>query len=131
MFPSMFHVLVDQMMPASVAGAFTVDKYLSLLLTMTVAFGIVFEMPLAVAILAMVAWSRPPRCARCASTRSSGSFIFAGVVTPTTDPLSLFMMAIPLCVFYEIGIIFASIVYKKRQEKKRLEGLESGVSEPG
>lgn len=117
MFPVMFDVLVNQMMPASLIGQFTVDKYLSLLMTMTVAFGVVFELPLAITVLAMVGVVTPSMLRKLRKYAIVGSFAFAGIITPTTDPLSLFMMAIPLCLFYEIGIVLASIMYKRRQER--------------
>lgn len=117
MFPVMFNVLVNQMMPSAVAGAFTVDRYLSLLLTMTVAFGVVFELPLAIAILAMIGLVTPALLKKFRRHAIVANFIFAAVITPTTDPLSLFMMAIPLCLFYEIGIILASVMYKRRARK--------------
>jgi sec-independent protein translocase protein TatC len=113
MFPVMFNVLVNEMMPASLAGAFTVDKYLSLLLTMTVAFGVVFELPLVLAVLAKIGLVTPAMLRRFRKYAIIGNFIFAAVITPTTDPLSLFMMAIPMCLFYELGIILAVMVQKK------------------
>jgi Tat protein translocase TatC len=117
MFPVMFRVLVDQMMPSSVAAAFTVDKYLSLLLTMTVAFGVVFELPLALGLLAFVGIVTPEMLGRVRKYAIIANFIFAAIITPTTDPLSLFMMAIPLCVFYEVGIVLARIMRKKRVQR--------------
>ena len=61
MFPMMFDVIVNQMMPSTLVGTFTVDKYLGLLLRMTVAFGVAFETPLAIALLAVVGIVSPAR----------------------------------------------------------------------
>lgn len=115
MFPVMFDVLVNQMMPDSLSGAYTVEKYLSLLLTMTVAFGVVFETPLAIAVLAMFGIVTPDVLRRVRKYQIVGSFVFAAVITPTTDPLSLLMMAIPLVLFYELGIIFAVLVQRGKK----------------
>jgi sec-independent protein translocase protein TatC len=41
--------------------------------------------------------------------------ILAAILTPTGDPLNLFLMAAPMIVFYEVGIIAARIVGKKRK----------------
>jgi sec-independent protein translocase protein TatC len=117
MFPVMFDVLVNEMMPASLIGTFTVDKYLSLLMTLTIAFGVVFELPLALAVLAAVGVVTPTLLRKTRKFAIVGSFIFAAVVTPTTDPISLLMMAIPLCLFYELGILLAAIVHRRREEK--------------
>lgn len=121
MFPLMFDVLVNEMMPASLVGTFTVDKYLSLLMTMTVAFGVVFELPLAIAVLAMIGLVTPMLLRKMRKYAIVASFVFAAVITPTTDPLSLMMMALPLVLFYEIGIILAAIVHRRR-----VKSLSSG-----
>jgi sec-independent protein translocase protein TatC len=115
MFPLMFDVLVNEMMPSSLVGTFTVDKYLSLLMTMTVAFGVVFELPLAIAVLAMIGVVTPQLLRKMRKYAVVGSFVFSAVITPTTDPLSLMMMALPLIVFYEVGIILAAIVHRRRR----------------
>jgi sec-independent protein translocase protein TatC len=116
-FPLMFHVLINDMMPASLIGTFTIDKYLTLLMTMTIAFGVVFELPLAMALLAMVGVVTPKLLRKIRKYAIVGSFVFAAIITPTTDPLSLFLMAGPLVVFYEVGIILASIVQRRRAER--------------
>jgi sec-independent protein translocase protein TatC len=132
MFPVMFNVLVNEMMPASLAGAFTVDKYLSLLLTMTVAFGVVFELPLVIAVLAMIGLVTPSMLRSFRKYAIIGNFIFAAVITPTTDPLSLFMMAIPMCLFYELGILLAVLMQKKTEARLRAAEVNAMVvQEPG
>lgn len=118
MFPMMFDVLVNQMMPASLVGSFTVEKYLGLLLRMTVAFGVVFELPLAMALLASVGVVTAQSLRNFRKYAIVTSFIVAAVLTPA-DPLSQVMMAIPLVIFYEVGILLAATL-----EKKRAESLE-------
>ncbi|MCK6547450.1 twin-arginine translocase subunit TatC [Myxococcota bacterium] len=127
-FPVMFDVLVNDMMPANLAGAFTVDKYLSLLMTMTIAFGVVFEMPLVIALLAMIGVVTPAMLRKVRKLAIVGSFVFAAVITPTTDPLSLMLMAVPLVLFYEIGIVLASIVHRRRQERRA--AVDEAMGEP-
>ncbi len=116
MFPMMFDVIVNQMMPSTLVGTFTVDKYLGLLLRMTVAFGVAFETPLAIALLAMVGIVSPAKLRSWRKYAIVMAFVLGALLTPA-DPFSQFAMAIPLILFYELGIILAAIVYRKREER--------------
>jgi sec-independent protein translocase protein TatC len=116
-FPVMFDVLINQMMPASVASSFTVDNYLNLLLMLTLAFGLIFELPLVLAIASGVGIVSPETLARYRKYAIIGAFVAGGVLTPTADPLSQLMMAVPLVVFYEVGIIAGRIIARKRQQR--------------
>ena len=88
----------------------TADKFLSLVSLMIVAFGIAFEFPVVLMFLLI---------ARVVSTQQLRKwrrwaivliFAFAAIITPSQDPYSLFLMAIPLCIFYEVCIIIGRIM---------------------
>ncbi|MBI4817478.1 MAG: twin-arginine translocase subunit TatC [Deltaproteobacteria bacterium] len=113
MFPLMFDVLVNQLMPDAVIATFTLDSYLSLLLQLTLVFGIVFETPLIIALLAMLGIVTPVRLRKFRRYWIVLSFIVAAVLTPA-DPFSQTAMAVPLVVFYEVGIIAATVMAKRR-----------------
>lgn len=113
MFPMMFDVMVNQMMPSALAASFTVDNYLSLLFTMTVAFGVVFELPLIIALLARVGLVTPEFLVKWRRYAIVLAFVIGAVLTPA-DPVSQIFMSIPLVVFYEVGIVLAKIMAKKR-----------------
>jgi len=115
MFPVMFDFLVNEMMPDSLVSSFTVSNYLGLLLRITVAFGVVFELPLALAMLAKVGLVNAERLASFRKYWLVISFILGAILTPA-DPISQLMMAVPLIAFYEVGIIAAKIVGKKPEE---------------
>lgn len=114
MFPMMFDVMVNQMMPSALAASFTVDNYLSLLFTMTVAFGVVFELPLIIALLARVGLVTPEFLIKWRRYAIVLAFVIGAVLTPA-DPVSQVFMSIPLVVFYEVGIVLAKIMAKKRR----------------
>ena len=116
MFPVMFDVLVNQMMPASLIGSFTVDKYLSLLLRLTVAFGAVFELPLVMAVLAAVGLVEAKVLRKFRKYAIVGAFVLSAILTPA-DPLSQVMMAVPLVAFYEMGIFLAAVLGRRRAER--------------
>lgn len=123
MFPLMFDVLVNQMMPASLAGSFTVDNYLGLLMRVTIAFGVVFELPLALALLAALGLVNAKRLRAFRRYAYVVAFVVGAVLTPA-DPLSQSLMALPLIVFYEVGI-FLAILFEKRNADESESGLSS------
>ena len=88
----------------------TADKFLSLVSLMIVAFGIAFEFPVVLMFLLI---------ARIVNTQQLRSFrrwaivlifAFAAIITPSQDPYSLFLMAIPLVIFYEACIVIGRIM---------------------
>ena len=113
MFPLMFDVLVNQMMPASLTASFTVDKYLSLLLRLTVAFGAVFELPLVITAMAAVGIVTSAGLAKFRKYAVVGAFVVGAFLTPA-DPLSQIMMSVPLVLFYEVGILSAKALERRR-----------------
>lgn len=113
MFPMMFDFLVNQMMPDTLVASFTVDKYLGLLLRVTVAFAVVFELPLALALLSAVGIVDAPQLRSFRKYAYVGAFVLGAILTPA-DPLSQIMMAAPLVIFYEIGILFAVMFGRRR-----------------
>jgi sec-independent protein translocase protein TatC len=129
MFPMMFDVLVNKMMPASLTASFTVDKYLGLLMEMTVAFGLVFELPLVLAFLASVGIVQASSLRRFRKYWLIAAFVIGAVLTPA-DPISQTLMAAPLILFYEVGIILASILGKRREQALALIESERDTAEP-
>lgn len=113
MFPVMFDVLVNQMMPASLTASFTVDKYLGLLLRLTVAFGAIFELPLVLTAMAAVGIVTADGLAAYRKYAIVGAFVLGAVLTPA-DPISQIMMAVPLVIFYEVGIVSARALERRR-----------------
>ena len=84
----------------------TADKYLSLVSLMIVAFGIAFEFPVVLVFL-LIARVRDHRSSCGSGGGRPWSLIvaFAAIITPSQDPYSLFLMAIPMYLFYEACIM--------------------------
>jgi sec-independent protein translocase protein TatC len=89
-----------------------VDFYIKFLL----AFGLVFEMPLAITILSKIGVLTPAFLSKNRKYAVLANFVIAAILTPTTDVFNMMLMAIPLVVLYEIGIIGARIFGKKKGE---------------
>jgi sec-independent protein translocase protein TatC len=84
-------------------------------LAMLLGFGVVFEVPVVIAFLAIIGivdWRMLAKYRRIAIVVNVTA---AAIITPTGDPLNLALMAIPMILFYEIGIVLARILGKKRE----------------
>jgi sec-independent protein translocase protein TatC len=83
----------------------TADKYLSLVSLMIVAFGLSFEFPVILVFLMLAHVLTSAQLRQWRRYAIVAIVVFAAVITPSQDPYSLFAMAIPMYVFYEICII--------------------------
>ncbi len=105
-FPVVFG-FITAAAPAGVAVMTDIDKYLSFVMGMFLAFGITFEVPIAVVILVRMGMVSVEKLRELRSYVIVGAFVVAAVVTPP-DVVSQFMLAIPLWLLYEAGVVVAS-----------------------
>jgi sec-independent protein translocase protein TatC len=110
--PYGFEYLV-QMAPSDVETQYSVANYFSFVVNLSLAFGVVFELPLIMWVLSAIGLVNPKSYSKFRRYWIVLAFIIGGVLTPP-DPFSQFLMAIPLLLFFELGIIGAKLVYKKR-----------------
>ena len=102
------------MAPASVAVSPDIDAYLDFVITMFIAFGVAFEVPIAVVILARLGVGSVDQLKSFRAYFVVGAAAVAGVVTPP-DPVSMLALLAPMCVLYEIGIWSAKVFIKHTQ----------------
>ncbi len=98
--------------PASIVVSPDISQYLSIALTLFFAFGAAFEIPVAIVLLV---WSGVIDRAGLADKRRYViviCFIVGMLLTPP-DPLSQTMLAIPMCLLFELGLVLARLVEKK------------------
>ena len=88
----------------------TADKYISLVSLMILAFGLAFEFPVVLVFLLLARVISTQTLIRWRRWAIVLIFVFAAVITPSQDPYSLFFMAIPMCVFYEISILIGKVL---------------------
>jgi sec-independent protein translocase protein TatC len=84
---------------------FTVQKYITLILTLMAIFGFTFEFPVVLVALELarvISWRQLSRHRRIAIVAIT---IVAAVITPSSDPFSMLAMAIPMLIFYELAIV--------------------------
>ncbi|MCE2910310.1 MAG: twin-arginine translocase subunit TatC [Betaproteobacteria bacterium] len=97
--------------PASITAAPDIEQYFGFVLTLFLVFGIAFEVPIAVIVLARIGVVTIEQLRKFRGYFIVGAFIVAAVVTPP-DVISQLALAIPMCVLYEIGIIAAQLLIK-------------------
>ncbi|MBS0569426.1 MAG: twin-arginine translocase subunit TatC [Proteobacteria bacterium] len=90
--------------PDGVAIMTDIGKYLDFVLTMFLAFGVCFEVPVVVILLALLGWVTAPQLARQRPYVILGVFVIAAIVAPP-DAMSMLMLAIPMCLLYELGVL--------------------------
>lgn len=92
----------------------SISKYVSFVGAMTLAFGIVFQLPLVMLLLTKIGLLTPSVFASKRRYVIVAIFIAAGALTPGPDVFSQLAMAIPLLFLYEIGLILSKFAYKKK-----------------
>lgn len=97
--------------PEGVAMMTDITAYLDFVLVLFLAFGFAFELPVALVILALLGWVTPAQLREGRGYAVVGIFIVAAVLTPP-DVVSQLMLAIPMCLLYEAGILAAAAVTK-------------------
>lgn len=83
----------------------TVDSYISFFWRLTVAIGLVFQLPLVLFFLAKLRIVNPKMLGSIRRYVVVGAFIVAAVVTPTPDPFNQILVVVPILVLYEIGAL--------------------------
>jgi sec-independent protein translocase protein TatC len=95
--------------PKSITPAPDIEAYFSFVITMFLAFGITFEIPIVVIVLVRMGIVTVEKLRDARPYVIVGAFVVAAVVTPP-DVLSQFMLAVPMCLLYEAGVFLARFV---------------------
>ncbi len=102
-FPMIFKFLAG-MTPEGVVMATDIDKYLSFIMGMFIAFGVTFEVPIVVIVLNRMGIVSQEQLKAARPYVIVGAFVVAAVITPP-DVISQVMLAVPLIILYELGLI--------------------------
>ncbi len=114
-FGQVFHFIAS-FAPKSITPAPDIEAYLSFVMTMFMAFGLAFEVPVALVVLVKLGVVDVAKLKEWRSYFIVGAFIVAAVVTPP-DVVSQLALAIPMCLLYEIGILAARLVSRPLKEE--------------
>ena len=105
---------INEFSPASISVAPDIENYLDFVLTMCLAFGLTFEVPVVVIVLVRMGLVTVEKLKSIRPYVIVGAFVIAAIVTPP-DVMSQLFLAIPLCLLYEVGLLLAPLFTKVTQ----------------
>ena len=112
-FGRVFHFISD-FSPSSIAVTPDIENYLDFVMSMCLAFGATFEVPVVVVILVRMGLVTIAKLKEVRPYIIVGAFVIAAIVTPP-DVVSQFSLAIPMCLLFELGLLVAPIFVKATQ----------------
>jgi len=105
---------ITKMAPISVTVSPDIEAYLDFVITMFIAFGVAFEVPVVVVILARIGIVTVAQLRSFRTYFVVGAAAVAGLVTPP-DPVSMLALLVPMYLLYEVGILAAQLFIKHTQ----------------
>ena len=118
---------INDFAPKSITPAPDIEAYFTFVITMFLAFGVTFEIPVVVIILVRAGVVSVDKLKEVRPYVIVGAFVVAAVVTPP-DVLSQFMLAVPMCLLYEAGLFFARFIAVRQKD---VESRPSSIDPTG
>jgi sec-independent protein translocase protein TatC len=106
-----------------VVVALTAQDYIGFVISLLLAFGVSFELPLIAVVLNLVGVLSHAVLAKARRWIYFLTIVFAAFITPTQDPFTMLLMAGPMCVLFELAIQVARVVDKRRAKREAAAGL--------
>ncbi|MSQ77756.1 MAG: twin-arginine translocase subunit TatC [Nitrospiraceae bacterium] len=128
--PFALNFLISYGVNAGFIPQLSIAQYVGFALWFLLVFGLIFEVPLAITLMAKLGWVDVPFLKRYRKWAFLGAFIVAAILTPTPDPFNQCLMALPMYIFYEVGIISAGFFRKKPAPGSEPEAAGSAAQMP-
>ncbi len=119
-FPVVFSFFTS-MAPEGVAVMTDISRYLDFILTLFIAFGLAFQVPVATIVLVALGITTTDTLAKARGYVVVGAFLVAMLITPP-DMISQTLLALPVLVLYELGIFMARVMVRRTQEASAASG---------
>lgn len=116
-FPLIF-AFFAAMAPEGVAVATDIARYLDFVLALFLAFGLAFEVPVAIVIAVALGWVGPEQLVQARPYVIVGAFVVGMLLTPP-DVFSQTLLAVPICLLYEAGILAARLLVRAARAPSR------------
>jgi sec-independent protein translocase protein TatC len=128
-FPRALKILIG-FTPSSFSNGFQGEQYLTLLLRMIIVFGLSFEVPLLLVLLNLLGMLSAARMIHHWRGIVFGIFVFAAIATPTGDPLTMTVLAVPLCLLFVAAVGAATLHDRRRATRHPGDpGTQRGLGE--
>jgi sec-independent protein translocase protein TatC len=114
-FPTVFKFMASYNAPLGAEMSTDIDNYLSFAMTTFLAFGITFEVPVVVVVLVRMGMVSLAKLKEIRPYVIVGAFVISAIVTPP-DVLSQLLLAVPMTLLYELGLLVARLYIPKSSE---------------
>jgi sec-independent protein translocase protein TatC len=115
-------LLVNISGPGTIA-VIEITRYIGFVMTMLLVFGVSFELPLLVVMLNLVGILSAQRLIRWQRMAIFLIFVFAAVATPSQDPISMCMLALPMCLLFEVAILIAWVHDRRKARREAADSF--------
>ncbi len=112
--PLSINFLLTFTVDKNIANTITIDSYLSTILTLTLGSGIIFQLPVVIFILSKLGVMTPKFMRKSRRYAAVLILVVAAIVTPTADPYTMMIVALPLFLLYELSIMISASIEKKK-----------------
>jgi sec-independent protein translocase protein TatC len=120
-FPTVFKFMASYNAPLGAEMSTDIDNYLSFAMTTFLAFGITFEVPVFVVVLVRMGMVSLAKLKEIRPYVIVGAFVISAIVTPP-DVLSQLLLAVPMTLLYELGLLIARLYVPKSTEDVKASG---------
>ncbi|MFZ6719053.1 twin-arginine translocase subunit TatC [Undibacterium sp. Ji49W] len=111
---------INEFAPTSISVAPDIENYLDFIISMCLAFGVTFEVPVVVVVLVRMGLVPLEKLKAIRPYVIVGAFVIAAIVTPP-DIVSQFSLAIPMIILFELGLLIAPLFVKATQAPESTE----------
>lgn len=118
--PFSINFLLNFTVDESIANTITIDSYLSTILTLTLGTGLIFQLPVVIYILSKLGVMTPQFMRSSRRYATVLILVVAAIVTPTADPYTMMIVALPLFLLYELSIMISANIQKKKLKEQGL-----------
>ena len=108
----------------------TAAGYFNFMITMSLAFGAVFELPIAIVALTALGLVTPAMLIKFRRYAFIGCLLTSAFITPGSDILSLCAMAVPLYLLYELSVVLSRFVYRRKARAAAADAAERTIGVP-
>ena len=112
----------------SLTPMITATAYFDLAISMCLAFGLIFEVPIAVIALSALGIVTPTFLSKYRRHAILTCVITAALITPGADPFSLFALTVPLYLLYEVSVLVARLIFRGREKREARRLAENSLS---
>ncbi len=126
--PLIYHFLLGSA-PVGVTPMTDINTYLDSVLTLLFAFGVAFEIPVAVVLLVTIGIVDVAYLRKIRPYVIIGCFVVGMILTPP-DPLSQTLLAVPMWMLFEIGVFFGAMVRKRPREEAASDDAQPPATQP-